>query len=315
MKQTLRGRSVIAGNAAGSALAADEPLSFWGGYDHTTGEIIDRRHPLSGQRAAGRVLCLPFTRGSSTTTAVLLEAVKAGTAPAAILTTGVDTFFALAAVVADEMYGQPLPLVALPPEDFARLRTGDWVAVQDDGVLVHQPRPNNNSYWLNGRLLASQYPGHWDDAVARQRVQTYLDAGVTCFIDLTEEGELVPYNDLLPDYGPGGRRVVYQRMAIRDLGLPRSPQFMAAILDRIDQAIAAGHTVCVHCWGGVGRTGTVVGCHLVRHGMSGDRALAEIARHWQTVEKSTRHPRSPETPEQMAYVQLWAGYDLPRLST
>ena len=92
---------------------SDEPLSFWGGYDYHTGEIIDRRHPLAGQIAAGRILCLPFTRGSSTTTAVLLEAIRAGTAPAAILTTGVDTFFALAAIVADELYGRPLPLIAL----------------------------------------------------------------------------------------------------------------------------------------------------------------------------------------------------------
>ena len=82
----------------------------------STGEIIDRRHPLSGHHAAGRVLCLPFARVSSTTTAVLLEAVKAGTAPAAIITTGIDSFFALASVVADEMYGQPLPLVACRQE-------------------------------------------------------------------------------------------------------------------------------------------------------------------------------------------------------
>lgn len=307
MNTVLSGQVVIAGQAQGPALAASEPLSFWGGFDHTTGEIIDRRHPLSGHHAAGRVLCLPFARGSSTTTAVLLEAVKAGTAPAAIITSGVDSFFALASVVADEMYGQPLPLVALAPEEFARLRTGDWVALQQDGSVVQHLRPNDNSYWLSERLLASQYPGHWDDAVARQRLQAYLDAGITYFIDLTEEGELVPYNDLLPDHGPDGRRVVYQRMAIRDLGLPRAPEFMAAILDKIDQAIGAGHTVCVHCWGGVGRTGTVVGCHLVRCGMSGEQALAEIARHWQTVEKRARHPRSPQTPEQAAYVRLWAG--------
>ena len=87
ISNVLSGQVVIAGRAAAPALAANEPLSFWGGYDYASGEIIDRRHPLSGQVAAGRVLCLPFTRGSSTTTAVLLEAVKAGTAPAAILTT------------------------------------------------------------------------------------------------------------------------------------------------------------------------------------------------------------------------------------
>jgi predicted aconitase with swiveling domain/protein-tyrosine phosphatase len=305
MNMVFQGQVVIAGQAQGPTLAASEPLSFWGGYDYVTGEIIDRRHPLSGQRAAGRILCLPFTRGSSTTTAVLLEAVKAGTAPAAIITTGVDTFFALASVVADEMYGQPVPLLALAAEDFARLRTGDWIAVDSSGTIAVRPRPNADTYWAGERLLAGEYPGHWDDANARQRLQAYLDRGVTCFIDLTQEGELVPYHDLLPDHGFAGRRIIYQRMAIRDLGLPRSPEFMAAILDKIDQASAAGHTVYVHCWGGIGRTGTVVGCYLVRHGLSGDEALAEVARHWQTVEKRARHPRSPEMPEQMAYVRLW----------
>jgi hypothetical protein len=132
----MQGQVVIAGEAAGEALVAHEPLSFWGGYDYHTGEIIDRRHPLSGQIAAGRVLCLPFTRGSSTTTAVLLEAVRAGTAPAAIITTGVDSFFALASIVADEMYGQPIPLIALDAADFAQLQIGDWVAVGETGVVI-----------------------------------------------------------------------------------------------------------------------------------------------------------------------------------
>ena len=94
--QMLQGHIVVAGAAHGRILYSMEPLSFWGGYDYHTGEVIDRRHPLSGEIAAGCILCLPATRGSSTTTAVLLEAVKAGTAPAAIVTTGVDTFFALA---------------------------------------------------------------------------------------------------------------------------------------------------------------------------------------------------------------------------
>jgi predicted aconitase with swiveling domain len=132
----MRGRVIIAGTAEGEALVSGEPLSFWGGYDYRTGEVIDRRHPLSGQVAAGRVLVLPFTRGSSTTTAVLLEAVRAGTAPAALLTTGVDAFFALASVAADELYGRPIPLIALEAEDFDSLHTGDWVSVEEDGTVT-----------------------------------------------------------------------------------------------------------------------------------------------------------------------------------
>ena len=132
----LWGRSIIPSQANGIALVSSEPLSFWGGYDYQTGTIIDQRHPLAGVCAAGRILALPFTRGSSTTTAVLLEAVKAGTAPAAILTPAPDAFFALASIVADEMYARPIPLVVLKTEDFARLQSGQKVSVAKDGQVL-----------------------------------------------------------------------------------------------------------------------------------------------------------------------------------
>ena len=122
---------IIPGSAHGELLVANEPISFWGGYDYHTGEIIDRRHPLSGQCAARKILAVPFTRGSSTTTAVLLEAVRAGTAPAAIITTGVDSFFALASIVADEMYQRPIPIVALSATEFQQLHSGDEFTIEN----------------------------------------------------------------------------------------------------------------------------------------------------------------------------------------
>jgi predicted aconitase with swiveling domain len=136
MKVTLSGHPVIPGEASGLVLVSSEPLSFWGGYDYQTGIIIDQRHPLAGACAAGRVLAVPFTRGSSTTTAVLLEAVKAGTAPAAIITTAPDSFFALASIVAGEMYARPIPLVVLTPEDFRQLQAGQMVKVTAEGQVV-----------------------------------------------------------------------------------------------------------------------------------------------------------------------------------
>ena len=132
----IRGTPLIAGKATGQLLVSDEPLSFWGGYDYKTGTIIDQRHPLAGERAGGRILALPFTRGSSSTTAVLLEAVKAGTAPAAILSTEPDSFFALASIVSDEMYGEAIPLVQLSVEDFGKLRSGRPARVTEDGVVA-----------------------------------------------------------------------------------------------------------------------------------------------------------------------------------
>ena len=133
---TLQGKVIIPGQARGKALVGNEPLSFWGGYDWKTGEIIDRRHMLSGAIAKDKILAVPFTRGSSTTTAVLLEAIRAKTAPAAILTTDIDFFFALASVVAEELYASPLPLVALSEEDFAQLKTGDEVRIAADGIVT-----------------------------------------------------------------------------------------------------------------------------------------------------------------------------------
>jgi len=96
--RVITGRAIVAGEADAEALVTHDALSFWGGYDFHTGEIIDKHHPLAGVRASGRILAVPFSKGSSTTTAVLLEAVRAGTAPAAILTTGTDAFFALASI-------------------------------------------------------------------------------------------------------------------------------------------------------------------------------------------------------------------------
>ncbi len=132
----MRGRVLVAGEASGRLLFSDAPLSFWGGYDAATGEIIDRRHPLSGQIAAAQVLAIPFTKGSSTTTAVFLEAVRAGTAPAAVLMGSPDAFLSLASIVADEMYGRPVPVIALAAEDFANLAEGGIATIRPDGTVI-----------------------------------------------------------------------------------------------------------------------------------------------------------------------------------
>ncbi len=131
----ITGRAIVAGEADAEALVTNDALSFWGGYDFHTGEIIDKHHPLAGVRASGRILAVPFSKGSSTTTAVLLEAVRAGTAPAAILTTGTDAFFALASIVADVMYGKSFPVIALDPADFATLRSGEHLSIEASGVI------------------------------------------------------------------------------------------------------------------------------------------------------------------------------------
>ena len=132
----LTGRALVAGAAEGAVLYSSEPLSFWGGYDAETGEIIDRRHPLAGRIGTGRIMAIPATRGSSTTTAVLLEAIRRGTAPAAFLTRGPDTFLALAAIVAGQLYSRAPPVVALSPGDFDALRDFGHVRLDASGAVL-----------------------------------------------------------------------------------------------------------------------------------------------------------------------------------
>jgi predicted aconitase/predicted aconitase with swiveling domain len=132
---TLRGRPVVAGSAEGVALVAEGPLSFWGGLDAATGEVIDRRHHLSGQIVTGRVLVMPYSRGSSTTSTVLLEAIRAGTAPAAIVASCADPVLALGSIVGGELYHRRVPVVALEESDYRSLRTGHRVAVRSDGMV------------------------------------------------------------------------------------------------------------------------------------------------------------------------------------
>lgn len=118
METSWEATCLVNGRGSGQALVLDEPLSLWGGLNPQTGEIIDRRHPQSGEIVSGRVLILPAGRGSSSASSILLEAVRAETAPAAIITAEADGILALGAVVAQEIYGQSLPVVVLKGEDF-----------------------------------------------------------------------------------------------------------------------------------------------------------------------------------------------------
>ena len=168
-------------------------------------------------------------------------------------------------------------------------------------------RPSANSYWVvPGRFAAGEYPGAIYHTEAAAKLKSLLEAGIDHFIDLTHTYELRPYSEIAQQQARQlGRTFGYERHPIVDASIPRTPEQMAAILDAIDDALDDGKTLYVHCWGGVGRTGTVVGCWLVRHGRTGEEALNQIAEWWQGVEKARWHSRSPETPEQHAYVRNW----------
>lgn len=126
---------LVEGEASGPLVWTGQPLSFWGGYDSHSGEVIDRRHPLTGQILAGKVLVFPGSRGSSSGSGVLLEAIRNRTAPAAILTLEPDHILCLAALLARELYDRTVPVGVVSPEFFewAASHSGEIVTLHSDG--------------------------------------------------------------------------------------------------------------------------------------------------------------------------------------
>ena len=167
--------------------------------------------------------------------------------------------------------------------------------------------PLSNCYWvLPGQLLAGEHPGGSTAAATRVRLQRLLEAGVSCFLDLTQSGELPPYDADLP---PG---VDYFRKPIPDHGIPLQPGHMAELLDCLREALRSGRVVYLHCRAGIGRTGTVAGCLLVESGLAGDAAVDELNRRWQQSGRAVLWPQVPETPEQTEYVRRWVRPRAPR---
>lgn len=165
--------------------------------------------------------------------------------------------------------------------------------------------PILESYWVEeGRFLAGEYPASHNPEAARRRMDAFLEADISTFIDLTQSHELVPYEAILKEQARFyDIHVTYHRFGIRDHDVP-SRKTMAAILNAIDDALNRNHGVYVHCWGGVGRTGIVVGCYLIRHGLSPQQALVRV----DTLFKSRPEnyfTGSPETPEQVEFIRSW----------
>lgn len=182
--------------------------------------------------------------------------------------------------------------------------------------MAEEPkRPIPESYWVEpGRLLAGEYPAHFNAEMTRKRIDALLEAGFDAFIDLTRQDETVAYVRILLDQAKAYNvKVKHHRFPIGDFGLP-TPETMRVILDTIDNALQSGRKIYLHCWGGIGRTGTTVGCYLVRRGMSGEEALRQLAEWWQTVPKSHIHRRSPETHEQAQFIREWTQHEQNRKS-
>lgn len=166
--------------------------------------------------------------------------------------------------------------------------------------------PFANSYWVvPNRFLAGEYPGAFGAERIRKRLDALLEAGMDTFVNLTRADELPDYAPILFERaGYYNKDVRVHRLSIEDFGLP-TRELMLDILRVIDGALNEGRNVYVHCWGGIGRTGTTVGCYLVRHGMTGDEALAQLAQWWATDPRRVTFRRTPETDDQVEFIRNW----------
>ncbi len=179
--------------------------------------------------------------------------------------------------------------------------------------------PFAGSYWVEpGRLLAGVYPGGVSPEATLENLGRLVDCGIRRIISLIEDHEMEYLGKRFATYERELSRIALETgielsrasFPIEDMGAP-SPRLMCLILDEIDAAIAMGRPVYLHCWGGRGRTGTVVGCYLVRHGLTGGQALDRI-KILRRAGNVTDHHLSPETRVQREFVNTWKMWEQAR---
>jgi predicted aconitase with swiveling domain len=138
----IHGKSVIAGECQGEVVWTDTPLSFWGGVDPQSGTVVDQHHPLCGTCMTNRVLIIPSTRGSSTSSGILLEMIRSRTAPQAIVTRQLDPVLALGAIIGEKVYGRTVVMITVDANAFATLKNCATIAIKGDAIRASDPVEN-----------------------------------------------------------------------------------------------------------------------------------------------------------------------------
>lgn len=166
-------------------------------------------------------------------------------------------------------------------------------------------KPFEKAYWVvPGLFLAGDYPGRPEESDSLRRVQALLRIGIREVVDLTQQGEsFMPYAPLLvKEAEEYAMDCSHRSFPIKDFGLP-TREDVIEILDHIDRQITARRPVYLHCMGGIGRTGTIVGCWLARHGIDGLAVLEELKR--LRADTPNWYHSSPETDAQRKLVEGW----------
>lgn len=135
----IRAGVLTSAETEGPVLALDEPLSFWGAFDPKTGVILDIHHPQRGACVSGTVLLMRETRGSGSAPGAIAEAIRRGTAPAAIILALPDINLAIGAEVAATLYGKRCAVLAVKPEELARLSRETRLRIAADGAITRGP--------------------------------------------------------------------------------------------------------------------------------------------------------------------------------
>ena len=221
--QVIQGEALTAGSARGPVLFSDTALSFWGGVAPTSGEVIDRHHPLSGQIITGKVLAIPKGRGSCTGSSVLMEVILNGNGPSALVLEQTDEILALGAIVAELVFGRALPVVTVGSAAFVRLRDAVWAEVLADGQVR-----------LSEQALPASPPSPSSKSWSESAAKALALSSAPTHIQLSAQDQ-----EILAG-GQGKARQVAMQIVLRMAGLQGASELIDVVQAHIDGCIYTG---------------------------------------------------------------------------